>query len=313
MSSRKKSGKVVTFIVLLVVIIGAAFYAYSYLLSFSGPTRVGEGEINTKAVKRNTPVNLLLLGVDIGDPKSKSADDPKRTDTIMLINYNPIIDEINMVSIPRDTLIKINGKNFKINSAHAIGGVNYTIKAVSALLDLDINYYGKVDYEGFRQVIDAVGGVDVKINRRMDYDDASQNLSIHFKKGEIAHLNGEKAEEFFRWRKNNDGTGFIDGDIGRIGNQHMLIENVIDKIKSPACTAKVLPIIPQYVETNMKPEEIIRYGYIMAKTEKDKINITTLKGDTDYIDDLSYFIYDAKQNTELLNKLHVSNSITENN
>lgn len=314
MSSSKKSNKVAAFIIFVLIISCAAFYAYRYLLSFSGPSSVGEGEIKTKAVKKNEPVNLLLMGVDIGDPKSKSIDDPKRTDTLILINYDPIIDEINMVSIPRDTLIKINGKNFKINSAHAIGGVNYTIEAVEQLLDLDINYYGKVDYRGFQEVIDAIGGIDMKINRRMDYDDPSQNLSIHFKKGEMAHLDGEKAEEFFRWRKNNDGTGLADGDIGRIENQHLLIEKVIDKIKSPTSAAKILPVIPKYVETNMKPEDIIKYGYLLSRIEKDKINITTLKGDTGYIDDLSYFMYDRKQNKELLGKLHNSSeSLNETN
>lgn len=310
MSSQKNSNKVAAFIVFMLVVSCTAFYVYRYLLSFSGPSSVGgEGEIKTKTVKKNEPVNLLLMGVDIGDPKSKSIDDPKRTDTLILINYDPIIDEINMVSIPRDTLIKINGKNLKINSAHAIGGVNYTIQAVEALLDLDINYYGKVDYRGFREIIDAIGGIDMKINRRMDYDDPSQNLSIHFKKGEIAHLDGEKAEEFFRWRKNNDGTGLADGDIGRIENQHLLIEKVIDKIKSPAYAAKILPVIPKYVETNMKPEEIIKYGYLLARTEKDKVSMVTLKGDTDYIDNLSYFIYDRRQNKELLSKLHNSSDI----
>lgn len=306
MSPKKNRGKAIILIVFILIIMGAALYVYRYLLSFSGSSKVGEGQINTKAVKRNEPVNLLLMGLDIGDPKSKSANDPKRTDTLMLVNYNPKIDEINIVSIPRDTLIRINGKNYKINSAYSIGGANYTIEAVQKLLDIDINYYGKVDYKGFREIIDAIGGIDIKIQRRMDYDDPTQNLSIHFKKGETAHLDGEKAEEFFRWRKNNDGTGLVDGDIGRIENQHLLIYKVIDKLESPACTARVLPIIPKYVETNMKPEDIIKYGYLMARTEKDKIYINTIKGDTDYIDDLSYFIYDIKQNKELLSKLHGS-------
>lgn len=307
----KKRSKIFSIIIILItVMFCGGIYVYNYLLRFNGLSQAGEGEINTKAVRKNEPVNLLLMGVDIGDPKSKNANDPKRTDTLMLVNYNPNTEEINMVSIPRDTLIKINGKNQKINAAHAIGGINYAIESVEKLLDIDVNYYGKVDYEGFRKIIDAIGGVDMKINNRMDYDDPTQNLSIHFKKGEVVHLDGKKAEEFFRWRKNNDGTGLANGDLGRIENQHEFMKNVIDKIKNPVDAAKVLPIIPEYVKTNMNPEEILKYTYIMAKAQSDKISITTLKGDTAYINNISYFIYDEKQNKELLQKLHETSGST---
>jgi anionic cell wall polymer biosynthesis LytR-Cps2A-Psr (LCP) family protein len=71
----------------------------------------------------------------------------------------------------------------------------------------------------------------MEISSNMNYDDDSQNLHIHFEKGETVHLDGEKAEEFFRWRKNNNGTGLAEGDLGRIENQHMFIEKVIDKLK----------------------------------------------------------------------------------
>lgn len=307
----KKRSKILGIIIVLItVMVCGGIYVYNYLLRFNGLSQAGEGEINTKAVRKNEPVNLLLMGVDIGDPKSKNANDPKRTDTLMLVNYNPSTEEINMVSIPRDTLIIINGKNQKINAAHAIGGINYSIESVEKLLDIDVNYYGKVDYEGFRKIIDAIGGVDMKINNRMDYDDPTQNLSIHFKKGEVVHLDGKKAEEFFRWRKNNDGTGLANGDLGRIENQHEFMKNVIDKMKNPVDAAKVLPIIPEYVKTNMNPEEILKYTYIMARTQSDKLNITTLKGDTGYINNISYFIYDEKQNSELLQKLHETSGST---
>lgn len=307
MSTRKKNTgmRVVLFILIFIAAAGAG--SYGYLLSMRGPSSAGEGEIRTKTVKKNEPVNLLLMGIDIGDPKAKNSNDPKRTDTLILINYNPKTEYINMISIPRDTLIRIKGKNQKINAAYAIGGTNYAIAAVEKLLNIDVNYYGKVDYAGFRKIIDSIGGVDMKINNNMNYDDPSQNLSIHFKKGEIVHLDGKKAEEFFRWRKNNNGTGLADGDLGRIENQHMFIEKVVEKIKSPAIIPKIpgiLSVVPQYVETNMKPEEIVKYGYIMSRSDKDKMNISTLKGDADYINGISYFIYSEKANKDLLNVIH---------
>ena len=168
-------------------------------------------------------------------------------------------------------LIKINGKNQKINAAHAIGGVTYAVDAVEKLLGIRIDYYGKIDYEGFRKVIDAIGGVDMDITRTMDYDDPSQDLSIHFKKGTTVHLDGKKAEEFFRWRKNNDGAGLADGDLGRIENQHMFISKIMEKIKSPSIVIKIpsiLSAIQNSVETNMDANDILKYGYIFATIDK---------------------------------------------
>lgn len=316
MSIKKKhlALKVLIFIFILAGFTGA--YFYHYLSSFSNkPSTAGEGKITLKAVEKDKPVNILIMGVDVGDPKSKSKDDPKRTDTIMLANYNPNTKEFNIVSIPRDTLIKINGKNTKINSAHAIGGVDYLIKSVEKLLDIDINFYGKVDYEGFRKIIDAIGGVDITIKNTMKYDDPSQNLSINFKKGETVHLNGKKAEEFFRWRKNNDGTGLADGDLGRIENQHLFIEKVIEKLKSPSIITKIpqiMSIVPKYSETNMDATNIAKYGLTIVNTNKENIKMTTLKGDGAYIDEISYFLYDEKQNSDILKVLH-NESKTESN
>lgn len=278
---------------------------YGFLAKLSESSK--KSNITPAAVKKDEPVNILVMGVDIGSAGSTNKNDPKRTDTIMLMHYEPKTKKINMISIPRDTLITIKGKKEKINAAHAIGGVPYLIDAVEQLLDIKVNYYGKVDYNGFRKLIDAVGGVDMYIANKMDYDDPAQNLHIHFKKGETVHLDGKKAEEFFRWRKNNDNTGFADGDIGRIENQHLFIEKVIEKFKSPSIITKVpniMKIVPDYAETNMDPEAILRYGWVFANADKDSIKMHTVKGNSEYIGNISYFIYEEKMNTEVLSVLH---------
>jgi LCP family protein required for cell wall assembly len=223
------------------------------------------------------------------------------------MNYHPKLGEVNIISIPRDTLIIMNNKYKKINEAHAIGGPAYLIDAVENMLDIKVNYYGKVDYEGFRKIIDAFGPIEVKINNNMNYDDNMQNLHIHFKKGEVVQLDGKKAEEFFRWRKNNDGTGLADGDLGRIQNQQLFINKVVEKLKKPTIITKlpsILSVIPNYAESNMSPEDIIKYGYLLSKIDKSKIKFSTIKGDADYISGISYLIYDEKKNSDILSKLH---------
>ena len=313
---KKKKSTVLKFILLFVLlfILGVASYAFVYLSSFSKNAKAENKHLNTKPVQSNEPVNILLLGVDIGTPGATNKNDPKRTDTMLLVNYNPKNSKVNVVSIPRDTLIKLNGRNSKINEAHAQYGVNGAIDAVEKLLGVSINFYGKIDYSGFDKVIDALGGVDMQINSRMDYDDPGQNLHIHFKKGSVVHLDGKKAEEFFRWRKNNDGTGLANGDLDRIKNQHLFIEKVMEKIKSPSIITKlpdILKIIPEYAETNMEATDILKYGLTLAKTGKDSMNYSTIKGEAKYIDNVSYVVYDKKENLDLLAALKGEGKVAE--
>lgn len=316
MKKKRKSKKGLIVLICIFVVAAVAGFFYYYLLGFSKNSSLGDGlaSVERREAVKGEPVNILLMGVDIGNPTNKN--EPKRTDTIILINYNEANEEINMVSIPRDTLVTINGRNQKINAAHAIGGVNYLINEVEELLDININYYGKIDYKGFRNIIDSIGGIDMEISQNMRYDDDSQDLHINFKKGETVHLDGKKAEEFFRWRKNNDGSGLAEGDLGRIDNQHLFIDKVIDKFKSPAIIPRipgVMTTLPKYAETNMKPEEMIKYAYTFLRVNKENMKITTLKGDSKYIKGISYFIYSEKENRELLLALQgASNSSNKN-
>ncbi|MGO5072645.1 LCP family protein [Clostridium sporogenes] len=315
-SKRKKSKGLKIIIILFSFIILLGILGYFYLLGFTNNSKLGEGKINTKKAEAGEPVNILVMGVDIGDPGSKETSDPKRTDTMLVVNYNPKTKNINMVSVPRDTRVSMNGKKIKINSAHAINGVNGSIAAVENLLSIEINNYAKIDYEGFRKVIDAIGGVEMDITRNMNYDDSSQNLHIHFQKGTTVHLDGKKAEEFFRWRKNNNGTGFADGDLGRIENQHKFISKVVEKVKSPSIIPKIpniLSTIPDYIETDMSPEEIIKYGYAVTKGDKSSINMITLQGEAKYIGNVSYFIYDREKNRDIVYTLKAGGTSSKDN
>ncbi len=321
MKKKKKTKKIVnykrfifvtiTFVLMVFALIFGYFY---YFLSSFNNSAVDLSsklnESNLEVIRRSgKSCNILVMGVDVGTPGATNVNDPKRTDTLMLAHYNAENKKIDLISIPRDMLIKVNGRNQKINAAHAIGGVNYTVAAVEKLLGVKIDYYGKIDYEGFRQVINAIGGISMDITRKMDYDDPTQNLSIHFKKGTTVHLDGKKAEEFFRWRQNNDGTGFENGDLGRIENQHMFIGKVMDKIKKPSIVIKIpniLSAIQSNVETNMDANDIIKYGYIFATIKNENLLMDTIKGDGKYISGVSYLVYNEAENVNLISKLYDS-------
>lgn len=292
-------------VVLITIVITSGLFLYYYLNSFSNNGKEsGESIVEPKSVKAGQPFNILLLGVDVGVAGSKNS--PKRSDTMVVFHYDPNTSEAAMVSIPRDTRVLIRGNAEKINAANAFGGTELAISSVEKLLGIDINYYVEIDYEGFRKFIDAIGGIDTVIPYDMNYDDPYQNLHIHFKKGQNIHLDGKKAEEFVRWRKNNDNTGYAEGDIGRIKTQQEFIIKVVEKLKSTAIIPKIpsiVSILPQYIDTNIDPMTILSLSMELSKINSGNIQKFTLQGEPKIIEDLWYFIYEPEKNGDVVSLL----------
>lgn len=282
------------------------FIVFSIISGFIALIQIGsESMPKATSPSLGQPVNILLLGMDIGDPNQVENQQIKRTDTIMVINYNPNDDKITAVSIPRDTLIQNNGSNIKINAAYAVGGYSKIKSEIEGLLNIKINYIAKVDYNAFIDIVDAIGGVKMEIERNMIYDDEGQNLHINFKAGETVKLDGQKAQEFFRWRKNNDGSGFANGDLDRIQNQHKFISKVIDKCKSPLIIfrmPKIMSAIGNNVETNMSPFAIIKYGIKFMTVDKDDISMTTAAGTPKMINGQSFLVFDKNANKNIFSQ-----------
>ncbi|BCZ44720.1 transcriptional regulator [Clostridium gelidum] len=291
------------------------FIIVSTVSGISALMKVGsKSMISSIDVSSNEPVNILLLGMDIGDPKQVDNASIKRTDTIMVLNYNPTNKKLTVVSIPRDTLININGRNAKINAAYAIGGYSKIKSEAENMLDIKINYIAKIDYNAFREIIDALGGIEMKIERNMIYDDEGQNLHINFKVGETVTLDGKKAEEFFRWRKNNDGSGFANGDLDRIENQQKFIAKVVDKCTSPLMLFRVSSIMSALgdnIETNMSSTKILSYGLKFMNIKKENMIMITAAGTPKTINGESFLIFDKNANKDILSSLS-SASTTKN-
>ena len=302
MARYKKSGsgifKKIMLVVISLAILGfSAFAGYSYYIS----KRIKGNDVTAKKIDTKKPVNILLLGVDAGDYDSKSTNIPRRSDTMMLFRFFPETKKIYILSIPRDTKVKINGKTEKINSANYFGGSELAIKTVEDLLGVEINYYAKIDYEGFKECVDAIGGIDIVVPHNMDYD--AYDIHIHFKKGQTVHLDGQKAEEFIRWRKNNNGTGYAMGDLGRESTQQDFMIKVLEKIKTPAGMLRILPLIntlSKYVKTNMDTNEMISYALKLNGINTADVQKKILDGEPKYINGISYFIPDIDKSSEYL-------------
>lgn len=302
---------ILTIVVLIAI---GATYAFSFVSSLNN-----NDLISAVKAKNNETVNILVLGMDIGDTRNTQNTSARRTDTMMLLNYNPRTDYINIVSIPRDTLIEVENAHdgngnyipyWKINAAYALGGEEEVIEQVQDLLDITVNYLVEVDYAAFRNLIDAIGGVEMTIDRDMYYDDDAQNLHINFKKGETVLLDGQKAEEFFRWRKNNDGTGLADGDLGRIKNQQKFISKLIEKCTDPSIITRVpdiLKAIKENVVTNMSGTDMVKYGLEMISNSG--ISMETLQGYNERIYGQDFLVVDPTYNERLLESLQITSEV----
>lgn len=191
-------------------------------------------------------LNILVMGID-GESANQSIDSRTRTDVMMLVSMDKKTNETNIISIPRDTFSdKIGSPSQKINSAHAVGGENRAIEVVEDLFDTKIDNFIKINYKGFREFIDAIGGVNVDIDRDMIYDDPGQDLKIRFYKGDNVTLDGRKAEEYIRWRKNNQGEAPAVGggsDFARIEKMQYFIGQVINELASVSTVFEINEIL----------------------------------------------------------------------
>ncbi|MEN8077487.1 LCP family protein [Clostridioides difficile] len=302
------------FLTIVILIVVCGVYLFSFISSLSD-----SNIISAVKPKSNETVNILLLGMDIGDSENTSNTSARRTDTMMLLNYNPRTDNIKVVSIPRDTLIEVDDAHdgngnyipyWKINAAYVLGGEQEVIEHVEKLLDVTVNYLVEIDYAAFRNLIDAIGGVEMYIDRDMYYDDDAQDLHIHFNKGETVLLDGKKAEEFFRWRKNNDGTGLVDGDLGRIKNQQKFISALIEKCTNPMIVTQIpdiLKAIKENVITNMSGSDMLKYGLKMISNSG--VSMNTLQGYDEKIYGQDFLVADPTYNQSLIESLKITSAI----
>lgn len=240
-------------------------------------------------------LTILLLGIDSDVSNNKNTGE---LDSVFLVNYNSKAQNCQIISFPRDTLIPYDDSNMKLRYIYKTGGETLVKESIEDMLNMPLDGVVKVNLSGFREIIDIIGGIDLYIENDMYYDNSEKNLHINFKAGETVHLDGEKAEEFFRWRNNNDTENIYLDDTDRIENQKLLINEVIEKVMSFNSISNVnemFKIIKDNVETNLSLDKIMAYGLSFAKMDKEDVIITTLKGETKEVDGISYFVYDKSQ------------------
>lgn len=256
---------------------------------------------------------FLMVGVDANGVKRYKG---IRTDTIMLAKINFDTGKVDIVSIPRDTRVPIKGKMDRINHAHSFGGVQLTMRTIREVFNLDVDYYVKVDYKVVMDLVDAVGGVEINVPFDMNYQDFSPEippLDINIKKG-IQTLNGKKAHDYLRWRKNNDGTvGYPEGDVGRIKAQQNFLKELIKQSLKPKTLLKIPAIIESYydnVYTNVSLDIMLKSALKIKNIDLQNINTMIIPGEGDYVNGVSYYLYDETKTEEMINTIFADYLLT---
>ena len=233
---------------------------------------------------------ILLSGID---------NDAGGSDTNILMRFDAVNKTIDLVSLPRDTLMR-NGH--KLNYSYAKGGTQMLRDEIAALLGIPVDFSVSVDLKGFIQLVDQIGGVDFDVPVNMDYDDPYQDLHIHFQKG-MQHLDGQQAMEVVRFRHNNDGTGYGTEDIGRIGTQQAFLKAVAQKLLKVENVPAMAEVFLKYVKTDLTLGNLVWLGNeALNMGGMDAVSFHTLPGDgTGFYKGASVYVLDADAVLELVN------------
>ncbi|MBO8164484.1 MAG: LCP family protein [Brevibacillus sp.] len=219
------------------------------------------------------PFTLLLVGVD--SRKGERA----RSDTVMLAAVHPAKQRVHLLSIPRDTYLLLPGRGHdKVNHAMAYGGPALLKKTLEQFIHLSIDRYIVVDFEGFRQIIDQMGGVQLAVSKRMRYTDPTDGTRIDLKPG-LQVLNGKQALDYARYRKSD--TGPEDSDYERIARQQEILHALAAKgssLQGMARAVRLMEILGDHVKTDLTEAEIASLLLTYSDSEGNVLLTETLKG-----------------------------------
>ncbi|MBI5832116.1 MAG: LCP family protein [Armatimonadetes bacterium] len=234
---------------------------------------------------RGPRANILLVGEDVPiNQYQQITKEDSRSDTNMLISLDQNTKQVYVLSLPRDlrvTIPGLKGTGHKLNAAHRNGGVPKLIETIEANLGIRVHHYVKTNAHGFIEMVDKVGGVDVDVERDMNYDDNWQDFHVHLKKGP-QHLTGIQAQGYVRWRKNNNGVSDPMGDLGRVQRQQKCMRQLAAKILQPGNLVKfpaVLQAVRGYVQTDLSDRQLMALMAFLKDVNSQTITTDTLPCD----------------------------------
>jgi LCP family protein required for cell wall assembly len=268
--------RIITVLSLVIVIAGAAaggifLYINSLNKTINSVTTAEIENLLAPIESPEEPVTIMVLGRDTRDAENEAG----RADIIMLLHLNPEKGKCSLLSIPRDCWVEILGHGEdKINAAYAYGGEELMIKTINSFLGAEINHYITLDFNGFVELIDAVGGVDVTIERPIVDPKSGANFSAG-----NHHLTGEQALSYTRSRSTEL------GDIGRIQRQQQLFKEIIRQ----KLNVKYLSSVPYYfnilvdnTRTDLDIITILKYSKAVMSFSSENFDTSIIPSRSDW-------------------------------
>jgi LCP family protein required for cell wall assembly len=286
-SNKKKSKKLwlkIPIIVLIVVLLGVGTYAFMVYNNVKktvndkmhDPVSSIDLGVAKDKMKGTEPLNILLMGIDTEES------DKGRSDALMVLSLDPKKDKMQLISIPRDTRTMIVGKDKidKINHSYAFGGADMTIATVEKFLDVEMDYYVRMNMSGLQELVDQIGGITV------GNDIAWKDDKYDFGFGPTK-MDGDKTMHFVRMRKQDP-----DGDFGRTKRQRQVIQGIVDKGASVGSITKIdgmIDILGNNMATNLDFDDMKKLLSGYKDTRKNFVEYQ-VKGEGTMIDGIYYFV-----------------------
>lgn len=284
---RKILGGIISVLLFLIAVAVGGFY---YLLHGDFEPRGAveqETALEEYMVAPIDKVNIMVVGVD------RRNEDIGRSDTLFIVTADPDTNQLSMLSIPRDTRVLIPGYGYdKINHAYSLGGHKLTEKSVERLLNMPIDHYVLIDFKAFYKIIDALGGIDIYVDKRMYYEDPWDDdggLVIDIKPG-LQHMDGRTAIQYVRYRDE-------EGDIGRVERQQKFLKAVMDRVASPSILTRIPGIIYQIssaVETDLSMSQMFSLAAMFKESKDNGMRAYMVPGEPADIDEVNYWIPDIE-------------------
>lgn len=277
----KKLSKICLVLSIIGIAIWIVLFSANNVVSKDTLSAISESIAESKEPKKEE-ITFLISGTN-----------ENLTDTIIFGKYNTVQNKLYMMSVPRDTYTTNEVCiGHKINSIYRGKNLDAFLTEIKELLDVDIDYYAIFDSSFVREVVDEVGGVEIYVPQRMYYSGGNPRIVIDLQEGTQV-LNGEKAEQFLRFR-----SGYANADLGRVEAQRSFIKAFIQtllKKENITNIPKVVKIALDNTKTNATTREIMKYADEIKEINIDEIVSLTMPNTPEYIDGKSYVIADKEE------------------
>ena len=281
---------------------------YAWVKSKESQMRLPGVEEALDRKQKGRPVTTLVMGVDRGSVEGETG--PGRTDIMMLVSVGSDGKKAAVISIPRDTRLAIPGQrgHDKINAAHALGGPKLAIETVRDFTGLPINHFVEIDFEGFKHIVNAIGGVPIHIDREINDEFAGKVPA-----GDVV-LTGDQALALVRAR--HDESAVPAGDLDRVKNQRKFVQAMLQAVarqRNPFRIKSLIEAAAGNIKTDLTFAEMLSLGRKLQGAGPDGLQMATAPGEPKIIGGTWYFIVDTAEFKKLLSAFESSTGVAREN